>query len=214
MAAIDFPSSPTNGQTFISGSKTYTYNATKGYWVISNFDSPIGYTGSRGDTGFAGSQGTTETSDIPPTGVADGQLWFDTNDATLSVYYDDGNTAQWIVTSGPTGPVGYTGSRGDTGPVGSRGDTGFTGSRYAVSTQTDPPTTPEPGELWFDTDDASMYFYYSDQSVWVAVSGPTGATGYTGSRGDTGPQGVTGFTGSRGNPATFGSSIPAILAFG
>ena len=33
---IDFPSSPTNGQTFISGTTTYIWNSTKTQWQISN----------------------------------------------------------------------------------------------------------------------------------------------------------------------------------
>ena len=32
MAAVNFPNSPTNGQTFISGGVVYTHNTTKGYW--------------------------------------------------------------------------------------------------------------------------------------------------------------------------------------
>ena len=32
MTAINFPSSPSNGDTFVAGSVTYTYNATKQYW--------------------------------------------------------------------------------------------------------------------------------------------------------------------------------------
>ena len=32
MTAINFPSSPSNGDTFVAGSVTYTYNSTKQYW--------------------------------------------------------------------------------------------------------------------------------------------------------------------------------------
>ena len=32
MAAIDFPNSPSNGDTFVVGTTTYSYNGTKGYW--------------------------------------------------------------------------------------------------------------------------------------------------------------------------------------
>ena len=32
MASIDFPNSPTDGQTFTAGNATYTYIASKGYW--------------------------------------------------------------------------------------------------------------------------------------------------------------------------------------
>jgi hypothetical protein len=34
-------------------------------------------------------------------------MWFNSNDGTLSVYYDDSDGApQWVVTSGPEGPEG------------------------------------------------------------------------------------------------------------
>ena len=32
MAAINFPSNPSNGDTHVAGSVTYTYNSTKQYW--------------------------------------------------------------------------------------------------------------------------------------------------------------------------------------
>ena len=36
--AIDFPDSPTDGQEFTSGSRTYVYSSSKGYWEIKDFD--------------------------------------------------------------------------------------------------------------------------------------------------------------------------------
>lgn len=34
MAAVTFPSNPTNGDTFSVNDKTYTYNATKNLWKV------------------------------------------------------------------------------------------------------------------------------------------------------------------------------------
>lgn len=80
-----------------------------------------GFVGSRGDTGFTGSQGpigytgsggsggggaATEVGSSPPETPTDGQLWFDSDDASLSIYYDDGNTSQWVTVSGPRGASG------------------------------------------------------------------------------------------------------------
>ena len=46
-----------------------------------------------------------------------------------------------------------------------------------VSTGTSAPSNPSPGDLWFDTADGTLYFYYADGSSnqWVGVSGPAGA---------------------------------------
>jgi hypothetical protein len=34
MTAINFPSNPTNGQTFVAGNKTYVYDSTKQVWKV------------------------------------------------------------------------------------------------------------------------------------------------------------------------------------
>ena len=57
-----------------------------------------------------------------------------------------------------------------------------------VSTGTSAPSSPSPGDLWFDTSSGTLYFYYADGSSnqWVGVTGPAGATGATGAAGPTG----------------------------
>lgn len=40
MANIDFPSSPTNGQVYTFGSRTWQYNSTSGSWVSANPSTP------------------------------------------------------------------------------------------------------------------------------------------------------------------------------
>jgi hypothetical protein len=64
---------------------------------------PIGYTGSRGFTGsastqsgFTGSAATVTTSTTPPGGAVDGNLWFDEDDGTTYIYYNDGTSSQWV----------------------------------------------------------------------------------------------------------------------
>lgn len=54
-----------------------------------------------------------------------------------------------------------------------------------VSTGTSAPSSPSPGDLWFDTSSGTLYFYYADGSSnqWVGVTGPAGADGATGSAG-------------------------------
>ena len=50
MAAIDFPASPTNGQTFTSGDKTWIYSTTISAWKLQTQTA----TGATGATGAAG----------------------------------------------------------------------------------------------------------------------------------------------------------------
>jgi hypothetical protein len=73
--AIDFPSSPTSGQAF----QGYVYSSTIGAWQAKpSAQSPF-YTG-----------------DTPPGNPVVGDSWFNTNDGTMYVYFNDGNTSQWV----------------------------------------------------------------------------------------------------------------------
>ena len=61
-------------------------------------------------------------------------MWFDTTDSTLNVYYDDGDTQQWVTTSGPSGGDGATGAQGIQGiqgitGIGTQGTTGEQGTQ-------------------------------------------------------------------------------------
>lgn len=61
--AIDFPSSPTNGQLYTNPATgmVYAYSTTYTAWQP-YANSTIGYTGSRGDTGYVGSVGYVGSS--------------------------------------------------------------------------------------------------------------------------------------------------------
>ena len=56
------------------------------------------------------------------------------------------------------------------------------------------PTSPRSGDLWYRTDDSTLYVYYNDgsSSQWVGVSGPAGPAGSTGSTGAAGADGADG----------------------
>ena len=69
-----------------------------------------------------------------PTGsnLEEGDLWYDTDDGGLFIYYADGSSNQWVEVvgqQGAQGPAGPTGAQGTTGNTGSQGSTGNTGSQ-------------------------------------------------------------------------------------
>lgn len=72
---LDFPSSPTNGQTF----GQYTYDSTKGVWRVA-----------------ANNATSVISSPTAPSSPAAGNVWFNTNDGSLYVYFNDGDTSQWV----------------------------------------------------------------------------------------------------------------------
>ena len=128
-------------------------------------EGPIGLTGNTGATGNDGINGTLAyVSNTVPTPASLGQIWLDTDDSTLSVFYS--NT--WITTSGPVGPAGP------------QGDPGF----LARISDTAPSVTLD-GYMWFDTTDTTLNVLYAN--TWITTSGPKGDPGFYANTGDTAP---------------------------
>lgn len=91
--AINFPDSPSNGDTQTINGSVYTYNSTTGKWDID------------------GDNTTNVTvSDTAPSGAVAGDQWFNSTDGSLYVYYNDGSSSQWVGISGPAGAAGSSGS--------------------------------------------------------------------------------------------------------
>ena len=61
-----------------------------------------------------------------PSSPSNGDLWFDSVNLRMYVYFNDGNSAQWVI-NGPSGAQGDTGAQGPAGPAGPAGATGLTG---------------------------------------------------------------------------------------
>lgn len=72
---LDFPANPTNGQVYGS----YVYNSTVGAWQ-----------------GREDSATVATISTVLPTSANPGDIWYDSDDGTSYVYYDDGTSAQWV----------------------------------------------------------------------------------------------------------------------
>lgn len=85
MAALDFPSSPTNGQTYTANGVTFTYSTAVGAWE---------------GTLIVGTA-TITASDTPPVAPLLGNLWFNTDEGSLYVFYD----SFWVDVSGSYGAV-------------------------------------------------------------------------------------------------------------
>lgn len=126
MTALDFPANPTNGQEY----NGYIWNATKGVWDSNSgldFDitdladvdttgvvdgNALVYDGANSQwiPGEGSGGGSYTVSATVPAEPGDGDVWFDSTDGLSYIYYNDGDTSQWIEignqTAGPVGPSG------------------------------------------------------------------------------------------------------------
>jgi hypothetical protein len=75
---MDFPNSPTIGQTYGG----YEWDGEK--WRA------------MGTGTSTGGGANVTTSSNPPTGKVDGDLWWEDDTGILYVFYDDGNSKQWV----------------------------------------------------------------------------------------------------------------------
>ena len=63
----------------------------------------------KGEKGVVGSTGVAglDIATTPPGSPTVGDLWWDSDDGDLHVYYNDGSSSQWVtVSQGPAGPAG------------------------------------------------------------------------------------------------------------
>ena len=81
----------------------------------------------------------------------EGDLWYNTDDGMLYIYYTDANSSQWV----------------DCSPGGG-------GGGASVEVSPTPPSSPNEGDLWFNPNDGMLYIYYTDvnSSQWINCSPP------------------------------------------
>ena len=166
--------------------------------------------GTKGDKG-AGSSVTIGTS--PPTSPtpAAGDMWWDSDDADLHVYYNDGNSAQWVsVTSSAAlkGQTGDKGQKGEKGEIGQKGDTGEKGSKGEIGATGGTGGTGQKGQKGQDGNDATGT---KGQKGEKGEIGSTGGTGGTGAKGEPGASGSDGADGDKGQKGASGTdaSLPS-----
>ena len=149
--AINFPDSPSNGDTHTVGDITWTYNTSKTRWTSSS-------------AGSSGGSSVT-VSDTAPASPSDGDQWFNSTSLKMFVYYADGSSSQWV----PASPQ-------QTGPAGTDG-TSATPTSYP-NLASFPSSGNTAGDIGFDTDFQAAYMW--DGVAWQRMSmGPQIGPRYT-----------------------------------
>ena len=187
MAAFNFPSSPSNGDTYTLNSVTYQYDGTK--WV--RYSASVGAQGATGSTGPTGAQGATGSGGSTGSTGAQGATGATGAQGAAGAQGATGPTgAQGAAgAQGASGSAGGTGAQGATGPTGAQGATGSTGSQGAAGTNGNNGSTGAQGA--------------------TGSTGPTGPTGAQGATGSSGSATLTNVANNRVMTAVSGSTLNA-----
>ena len=104
-----------------------------------------------------GGGASVSISDSAPSSPSSGDLWWDSSQAILFIYYADGSSNQWVKAN-PSGSGGAD-----------------------IAVQETAPSNPSTGDLWFDPATLKTYVYYNDgnSNQWVQTN-PTGGGGGSG----------------------------------
>ena len=178
--ALDFPSNPVDGDVFAS----YTWNEAKGVWQ-----------------GREESATVAIMSSTVPASANNGDIWFNTTLGISYVYYDDGNSGQWVQLISSSGQsiesvddiTDVTIVSPVDGQVLSYDDaTGqWINASIDVSATTIADTAPldaQQGDAWFDSSSGYLYIYYDDGAgggQWVEVKANSADTAALEARVDT-----------------------------
>ena len=130
--AINFPNSPSNGDTHTASGKTFTYDATAGLWNPA--DSIV-----------------IPSSDTAPSSPSPGDVWFDSSSGTLYFYYNDGSSSQWVGVSGADGAAGADGADGADGATGATGPAGTATHQDTWRLSSDVTADTSPITTWTNT---------------------------------------------------------------
>ena len=147
--AINFPDSPNNGDTFQSGNIKYTYSSTTGAWNST-------------DSSTITATSTMTISDTAPNNPEVGAMWFDSSISKTFIYYNDGDSSQWIQINPntQTGPAGADGTNGTDGADGADGSSVTTYANLAAF----PSSGNTVGDFGFDQATGGLYNWSG--SVW------------------------------------------------
>jgi hypothetical protein len=149
---VRFPDADASNYVAFQAPTTVSSNIT---WTLPAADGTSGQVLSTNGTGTlswsagGGGGASVTTSDTAPSTPADGDLWYNSANGRIYVYYDDGDSAQWV----------------DASPQGGGGS----GGGASVTTSDTAPSTPTDGDLWYDSVGGRLYVYYDDGNTnqWV-----------------------------------------------
>ncbi len=127
-------------------------NGSQGIQGIQGTEGTAGFVGSNGAQGTQGTQGSQGTQgtqgiqglkgtkitpgDTAPASPSENDLWWDSTNGILMVYYNDGTSAQWVTAnSGIAGEQGIQGTQGIQGIQGTQGTQGIQGLQGVQGTQ-------------------------------------------------------------------------------
>ena len=157
---------------------------------IANWDSAFLW-GNHAQEGYL-LKSTINISDNQPGNPSNGELWWKSDSGVLKVYYEDGDTNQWV----------------DASP------TAASATSAKVLTADVPPANPVNGDLWWKSDSGTLkvYFADSDSNQWVDAS-PAGGITATGGSSVPQIQDLTGTTASLADDATAELNITGYKAY-
>ena len=137
-----------------------------------------GVQGAQGHQGRQGSVGIASLtiSQTPPSSPAQGDMWWDSDDSTLGLYYNDGNSSQWVnINHGPSGPQGAAGAQGAQGAQGVQGAAGTNANADFIiegNTKAEVVDTGSDGHFKVETEGSERLRILSDGKIGIGVAAP------------------------------------------
>jgi hypothetical protein len=86
MTALNFPSAPSDGDTF----ENYIYEGTRGVWRL--------------QPNIPDVSSRFKVSETAPANPNNGEIWLSSSDGNTYIYYVDGDSGQWVEIGGATAP--------------------------------------------------------------------------------------------------------------